>query len=102
MVAEHGCDVRHEQQTIRDNMFLMQQMELREELEELEHANDVETAFDGFYADVKRLMSEYTDSFIKYFEKKEYEAAAMAVRKLRFIYKLKDEAQQLEDKLLDF
>lgn len=102
MVAEHGFDVRHEQQTIRDGMFLMQQMELREELEEIESAADFETAFDNFFDDVKRLVSEYTDSFQQHFNENDYEQAAMAVRKLRFIYKLKEEAQQLEDKLLDF
>lgn len=102
MVSEHGFDVRHEQQTIRDGMFLMQQMELREELEEIASASDIETAFDNFFDDVKRLVSEYTDSFQQEFNDKKYEDAAMAVRKLRFIYKLKEEAQQLEDKLLDF
>jgi molecular chaperone HscB len=102
MVAEHGFDVRHEQQTIRDGMFLMQQMELREELEEIESADDVETALDDFYDDVKQLISEYTETFIAQFTENNYEAAADAVRKMRFIYKLKDEAQQLEDKLLDF
>ena len=102
MVAEHGFDVRHEQATIRDGMFLMQQMELREELEEIGSADDVETAFDDFFDDVKRLIAEYTQDFESLFGQEDYTAAADAVRKLRFIYKLKEEAQQLEDKLLDF
>lgn len=102
MVAEQGFDVRHEQTTIRDGMFLMQQMELREELEEIESADDVETALDDFYDDVKRLIEEYTEQFVSKFEQSDFESAADAVRKLRFIYKLKEEAQQLEDKLLDF
>ena len=102
MVAEHGFDVRHEQATIRDGMFLMQQMELREELEEIATADDMETAFDDFYDDVKRLISEYTEQFTSLFSADDFAAAADAVRKLRFIYKLKEEAQQLEDKLLDF
>ncbi|WP_299270031.1 co-chaperone HscB [uncultured Psychrosphaera sp.] len=102
MVSEHGFDVRHEQHTIRDGVFLMQQMELREELEELESASDIEAAFDRFYADIKKLMTEYTTKFESEFEQGSYELAADAVRKLRFIYKLKDEAQQIEEKLLDF
>ena len=102
MVAEHGFDVRHEQHTIRDGMFLMQQMELREELEEIENASDVETAFDGFYQEVKQLINQYTATFETEFEQSSFESAADAVRKLRFIYKLKEEAQLLEDKLLDF
>lgn len=102
MVSEHGFDVRHEQHTIRDGMFLMQQMELREELEEIESASDVEAAFDGFYNDVKQLINEYTAKFESEFSQSSFESAADAVRKLRFIYKLKEEAQLLEDKLLDF
>lgn len=102
MVAEQGFDVRHEQTTIRDGMFLMQQMELREELEEIGSADDVETAFDDFYDDIKRLIGEYTEQFVALFSAEDYAGAADSVRKLRFIYKLKEEAQQLEDKLLDF
>jgi molecular chaperone HscB len=71
-------------------------------LEEIESADDVETALDDFYDDVKRLITEYTDQFEREFQQASYEEAADAVRKLRFIYKLKEEAQQLEDKLLDF
>ena len=102
MVMEHGFDVRHEQATIKDGMFLMQQMELREELEEITDASDVETAFDDFYEDVKQLIDEYTTQFKGHFKQQSYMDAAAAVRKLRFIYKLHDEARLLEDKLLDF
>ncbi len=102
MVSQHGHDVRHEQETIKDGMFLMQQMELREELEDVSSASDPETALDDFYDDVKQLVSEYTLNFTKKFADEDYVAAALAVKKLRFIYKLKDEAQALEDKLLDY
>lgn len=102
MVAEHGFDVRHEQETIKDGMFLMQQMELREELEDAEGASDPEAALDDFFDDVKRLIQEYTDEFVQRFEAEQFAEAAMAVKKLRFMYKLKDEGQALEDKLLDF
>jgi len=102
MVMEHGFDVKHEQATIKDGMFLMQQMELREELEEIADASDAETAFDDFYDDVKQLINQYTEQFQSQFNQQAYTDAAMAVRKLRFIYKLQNEARLLEDKLLDF
>ncbi|MBU2883624.1 co-chaperone HscB [Psychrosphaera sp. B3R10] len=101
MVMEHGFDVKHEQTTIKDGMFLMQQMELREELEDIETASDKESAFDDFYDDVKQLVVQYTNQFESLFNSQDYDSAAVAVRKLRFVYKLKSEAQQLEDKLLD-
>ncbi len=102
MVAEHGHDVRHEQKTINDGMFLMEQMELREELEDIESAADPETALDDFYDDVKVLIERYTSEFVQQYQSADYEAAALAVKKLRFIYKLQEEGQRLEDKLLDF
>ena len=102
MVMEHGFDVKHEQATIKGGMFLMQQMELREELEDIADAEDKESAFDDFYDDVKQLVNDYTEQFVTQFKQEAYAEAASAVRKLRFIYKLQDEARQLEDKLLDF
>ncbi|MDA8621153.1 co-chaperone HscB [Psychrosphaera sp.] len=102
MVSEHGHDVKHEQETIKDGAFLMQQMELREELEDLESSNDPEQALDIFYSDIKKLIKLYTDEFNVNFDKQEYKLAAMSVKKLRFIYKLKSEAEALEDKLLDY
>lgn len=102
MVAQHGFDVRHEQHTVRDTAFLMQQMELREELEDIGAAADVESAFDDFYNVIKQLIIEYTAAFESEFNQDNYGQATDAVRKLRFVYKLKDEAQALEDKLLDF
>lgn len=102
MVAEHGFDVRHEQSTINDGTFLMQQMELREELEEVEHGADPENALEQFYQDVQQLLNEYSGTFESQFNAGLHEDAAQTVRKLRFIYKLNEEAQRLEDKLLDF
>lgn len=101
MVAEQGFDVRHEQTTIKDGMFLMQQMELREELAEIADADDIEDAFDDFYDDVNRLIADYTQQFENEYQQQQFAVAADAVRKLRFVYKLKQEAQSLEDKLLD-
>lgn len=102
MVYEKGFDVKHEQSTINDGMFLMQQMELREELEEIESSSDPETALDDFYDDVKHLISDYSEQFESLFEQEQFEQAAQVVRKMKFIYKLHEEAQILEDKLLDF
>jgi molecular chaperone HscB len=102
MVSQHGFDVRHEQKTINDNLFLMQQMELREELEDIETAADPEAALETFFNDVKSLTTQYTQEFIKHYEAEQFEQAALSVKKLRFIYKLKDEGQSLEDKILDY
>lgn len=102
MISEHGFDVRHEQETIKDGLFLMQQMELREALEEVESESDPEASLDSLFNDIKGLIKQYTDEFVSLFEAESFKEAAMAVKKLRFMYKLKDEAQAVEEKLLDF
>ena len=48
MLSELGVDIRAEQQTLQDPMFLMQQMELREELEELATTSDPDSAIAHF------------------------------------------------------
>ncbi|RXJ82819.1 Fe-S protein assembly co-chaperone HscB, partial [Arcobacter cloacae] len=40
ILAENGVDIRAEQQTMQDPMFLMEQMELREELEHISASPD--------------------------------------------------------------
>ncbi|SUX72188.1 co-chaperone HscB [Citrobacter freundii] len=40
LLSLHGFDIRSEQHTVRDTAFLMEQLELREELDEIEQAKD--------------------------------------------------------------
>ena len=101
MVAEQGVDVRQEQHTINDNLFLMQQIELREALEEIEQAIDVESALDDFSSEIKVLTKQYLKDFEQHYTQQNYPEAADSVRKLKFFYKLKEQADIIEDKLFD-
>ncbi len=40
ILAENGTEIRGEQQTMQDPMFLMEQMDLREELEDIDDSSD--------------------------------------------------------------
>ena len=82
LLSLHGFDLASEQHTVRDTAFLMEQLELREELDEM---------FDTRH----QLMVEQLDN-------ETWDAAADTVRKLRFLDKLRSSAEQLEEKLLDF
>ena len=57
MLAERGVDIRAEQQTLQDPMFLMQQMELREALEDIRDAADPDTVIADTELQIKQLMS---------------------------------------------
>lgn len=104
MLAEKGVDIRAEQQTLQDPTFLMEQMELREQLEDIPTADDVEDAIFDFDAVIKKGIRAY-DGELRLLltatcEIKLNEAANI-VRKLKFMYKLKEELAKVEDSLLD-
>ena len=91
----NGLDIRGEQKTLQDPMFLMQQMELREELEEI---SDEEALLD-FDAKVNKLYKQHLLDVQQQLQDAMWEAAAEQVRKLKFIEKLKQEIEQTEDRL---
>jgi len=97
----HGFDLASEQHTVRDTAFLMEQLELREELDEIDQAQDAgrlsvfQQRVAQMYQSRLQLMTEQLAEF-------RWETAADTVRKLRFLDKLQSAAEQLEEKLLDF
>ncbi len=104
MLAELGVDIRGEQQTLQDPVFLMQQMELREELEEIRDAADPDAAIAAFESHIRSLDSEYSaelSALLAGQQPEQLEKAADKVRKLKFVYKLREELARIEDMLFD-
>ncbi len=100
ILALHDVDIRAEQQTMSDPMFLMEQMELREEIEEIAQSSDPESALFDFDIKVQKMHKQQLASLTTQLNAQEWMDAADSVRKLKFIDKLKHEIEQLEDKLL--
>jgi molecular chaperone HscB len=90
-----------DQHTTSDEMFLMEQMELREALEELRHSNDPLASLMSFLQDVESRMRKICEDIERAFSQLEpdLDAADNLYRKLQFIDKLRREAEQLEDEL---
>ncbi len=88
--------------TFSDTAFLMQQMQLREELSELGAAADPELALDHFYRDVDAVLAEQQAEFAKAYEHKNFEVAADILAKMHFLDKLRHEAELKESELLDY
>ncbi|WP_112460981.1 co-chaperone HscB [Vibrio maritimus] len=100
LLAENGVDIRAEQQTLQDPLFLMEQMELREELEDLASSSDPESELFDFEAKVSKMFKVQLSELEGQLSQAEWPVAADSVRKLKFIAKLQSEIEQLEDKLL--
>ncbi|PSW19677.1 co-chaperone HscB [Photobacterium sanctipauli] len=101
MLSEQGHDIRGEQKTLQDPAFLMQQMELREALEEIPDASDPEAALFDFEQQASALYKTQLAELEQLLLDESWESAADAVRKLKFIVKLRYEVERLEDSLLD-
>ncbi|MBU2869311.1 co-chaperone HscB [Colwellia sp. E2M01] len=104
ILTERGVDMPSEQNTFGDTSFLMHQMELREMLEDIEHASDVDQAlleaqrvFSSEYLELSQQMRaqiiENSDA--------SNSGACDNLRKLKFYQKLNIELDRLEDSLFD-
>ncbi|WP_139684142.1 co-chaperone HscB [Vibrio sp. nBUS_14] len=101
LLVQHGEDIRGEQQTMQDPMFLMEQMELREELEDIADSSDPEDALFAFEGKVSKMYKQQLSAIQQELESEAWLEAADRVRKLKFIAKLKNEIELVEDRLID-
>lgn len=97
MLQLRGIDLQHEQQTIRDPDFLMAQMEWRERIEDLQQAADNFAAIDSAYRDLDAQTRELQQQLEQHIKAEANDAAAIAVRKLKFMHKLRSEIERVED-----
>ncbi|PMJ93096.1 co-chaperone HscB [Vibrio sp. 10N.261.55.A7] len=100
LLTVSGYELESEQQTMQDPLFLMDQMELREELEEIESASDAEDKLFDFEQRISKLFKQELGNLEAALEKAEWSLAANLVRKLKFIDKLLQQIEQVEDRLL--
>ncbi|MGF1853861.1 co-chaperone HscB [Vibrio satsumensis] len=100
LLVQHGEDIRGEQQTLQDPMFLMEQMELREELEEIADSSEPEDALFAFEGKVSKMYKQQLSAIQQELDSEAWLEAADRVRKLKFIAKLKNEIELVEDRLI--
>ncbi|MFI8416614.1 co-chaperone HscB [Serratia sp. NPDC078593] len=101
MLSLHGFDLGNEQHTLRDTAFLMEQLELREELDAIERKAD-ESALAAFGERLNGAYKLRSTQMVLELDNQQWPVAADTVRKLRFLDKLQQQVEQLEEKLLGF
>ncbi len=100
LLSEQGVDIRGEQQTLQDPMFLMEQMELREELEEICDKEDADERLFEFEAKVSKMFKQHISTVESQLDQALWVEAADTIRKLKFVDKLKNEIEQAEERML--
>jgi len=81
--------------------FLLQQIELRESLEDLPESQDPEAQIDSMAAKLQHQAGQLESDFAQAYGASDLGAAETAVRKLQFIVKLQQQLDALEGALLD-
>lgn len=104
MLELQGVDFNSERDTQQDPMFLMEQMELREALEEIESAADPLSKISNIMQSIdereKQLFAEI-QSCLKTENAQQQKDAKAVVHKLQFMQKLRQEAEDKESALMD-
>lgn len=89
---------RPAERTLRDHDFLMEQMILRERLDEA--ASDV-AALDDLQVDIRGAVSRHENAFAQAWSHQDVDAAQLAIDKLQFANKLLQEIDDRQEQLLD-
>ena len=80
----------------------MQQIELRESLEEAEQSADPLSALESMHDNVEAQYQQLQNSFKEQYQSTEYNTALDTVAKMQFFSKLLIEIEQREEELEDF
>lgn len=105
MLELRGVELKHEQQTMQDGQFLMQQMQWREELEEVDSTDDPLAELETLALEIEQHIKQQLgqlQTLLAHQSPQSDQAAGNLVRKLKFMYKLKYEIAAKEDTLSDF
>ncbi len=101
LLSLNGIDWDDERDTVMDAEFLMQQIEMREALAEVNEQPDPLSAAGDILDRVQSLIGQRTGKLGDCFAQQDMQAARDIVRQLQFLYKLRQEAESLEAELED-
>ncbi|MDH3218983.1 MAG: Fe-S protein assembly co-chaperone HscB [Gammaproteobacteria bacterium] len=95
----NGARLPDDSETTSDTTFLMEQIELREELESCRHAEDALDRCDRIEARLARRADELAGEFVDCFEAKAFEDALESSRKMQFIQRIQHHLSELQYEL---
>ncbi len=94
-----GIEMDSQQASAMDQLFLFEQMELREKLESIAKQADPMMALEQFMDSIAQGIEKLINTLNHQFQQADYAACQNSIRKLQFFYKLQEEALNLEEQL---
>ena len=102
MLSLKGMDTGTDNETTKDAAFLMEQLELREALEEARDRPDPYAAISELMAGISKRINGLVGQLAVQFETggtEQLEAAKETLRKMQFLQKLRNDAESIESEL---
>lgn len=97
----NGVEFDDEKETTMDTEFLMEQIELREAVANVQQQDDPFSSLNQLIQSISKKKADMIGQLQNLISKQAYEAAKMQVQKLQFMEKLRLECESLEQDLAD-
>lgn len=97
----NGADIPDDSTTTADTVFLMEQIELREQVESCRHGEDGLLRSDVVGARLARRADELATEFVSHFEASQFDKALVSSRKMQFVQRIQQQLAELQFELED-
>lgn len=97
-----GLEANDESQTTSDTDFLMEQIELREQIDACRQSDDALGCCEHVAADLENRARLLSEEFVQHFDKADLAAARLVSRKMQFIQRIQQQLGELQFELEDF
>jgi molecular chaperone HscB len=98
----NGVEIPDDSTTTSDPVFLMEQIELREEVESCRHDKDGLRCCERVESRLEVRAAELAAEFVTRFEARDLDAALQSSRKMQFIQRIQQQLAELQYQLEDF
>lgn len=102
MLFLYGFDLTNDKHILHDTVFLLEQLELREKLSLIEKKANAKGALAEFSIELNDSIKHRNVLMVQQLNDKKWPEASDTVRKLRFLDKLKQQVEEITEKLLSF
>lgn len=101
MLEINGLDLNDETETTSDTVFLMEQLELREQLDECRSHQDPLSRCEQIETSLKSRLQLLSDEFVENYSAGKLEVARLISRKMQFIRRIQEQVMELQFELED-
>jgi len=102
MLELQGIENPQEAQTLQDSSFLLEQLQLREQLAQIPQQSDPLAALDHLLTTIHTQLTTQITALTTWFNHPQQpETACAAIQKMQFLYKLQQETEALETHLVN-